>query len=86
MQSLHTYEVHSCLDSTFQTLFYPVTEASIRSWNLKKVKSAVCYTSLLFNETGISGKFYNNSLHIHARSEFLLDTDTNVIYFHEQEL
>ena len=86
LMSLHKYQKGDCKNlSVFQSLFVPSGEVSLRKWNIEKTSdTSVCYTSLIFNETGIDGKFYSNNLRQRARSEFLFDEQTGVVYFHEQ--
>lgn len=86
LMSLHEYKKGDCNNaSVFQSLFVPSGEVSFRKWNIEKSSdTSVCYTSLIFNETGIEGKFYSNNLRQRARSEFLFDEQTGVVYFHEQ--
>lgn len=84
--ALHEYKKRDCSERTvFQTLYSLPTEKKQRKWNIEKTSEAsVCYTTLIFNETGIEGKFYSNTVRQRARSEFLFDEQTGVVYFHEQ--
>lgn len=83
--SLHEYKKWDCGNtSVFQSLFVPTTKINIRKWDIFNSEESVCYTTLIFNETGIEGKFYSNTFRKRARSEFLFDQKKNVVYFHEQ--
>lgn len=85
---LHSYMKKECTDlSLFSSLFEPSIDPQFQSylkkWDIQEVTSPECYTSLIFNATGIEGKLYTNTLRAKAQSEFLFDKDSNIIYFHE---
>lgn len=87
--ALHDYKKEDCNDKTiFQSLFAPSKDQNnpwaIRQWKIQRAKNPVCYTTLIFNEAGIQGKFYSDKMRQKARSEFLFDQETGKIYFHEE--
>lgn len=89
MLILHPYTKVECSDmSILQPLFAPVSAPKnyerSSEWRLLQLQSPECFSSLLFNEKGIEGKLYSNTLRQNAQSEFIFDAKTNIIYFHER--
>lgn len=89
IMGLHAYKKIECSDkSVLQPLFAPVDApknySGSRNWDVLDLKIPECYATLIFNETGIDGKVYSNKLHQNAQSEFIFDSERNIIYFHER--
>lgn len=88
IMALHPYKKVECSDrSVLQPLFapseVPKNYSGSKNWDILKLKNPECYATLIFNEAGIEGKVYSNSIRQNAQSEFIFDTERNIIYFHE---
>lgn len=78
--SLRDYKTVRCADESFQKEAEPL----FRTLKKEKIQPTECYTTFLFNESGIQGKLYKSNVYSAAKSGFIVDTENTMIYFFEK--
>lgn len=78
--ALREYKTTRCGDESFQKDAEPFFKALKK----EKINPNECYSSFVFNESGIQGKLYKSNIYSAAKSGFIVDSENDMIYFFEK--